>query len=30
VDYYIMNGVPNTGFTEALAFLFQKRNFQRI
>ncbi len=26
VDYYMMNGVPNTAFTEALAFLFQKRD----
>lgn len=26
VDYYTMNGVPNTAFTEALAFLFQKRD----
>lgn len=26
VDYYIMNGVPNTAFTEALAFVFQKRD----
>lgn len=26
VDYYILNGVPNTAFTEALAFMFQKRD----
>ncbi len=26
VDYYIMNGVPNTAFTEALAFIFQSRD----
>jgi hypothetical protein len=26
VDYYTMNGVPNTAFTEALAFIFQKRD----
>ena len=26
VDYYMMNGVPNTAFTEALAFIFQKRD----
>ncbi len=26
VDYYILNGVPNTAFTEALAFVFQKRD----
>lgn len=26
VDHYLMSGVPNTGFTEALAFLFQSRD----
>jgi hypothetical protein len=26
VDYYMLNGVPNTAFTEALAFVFQKRD----
>ncbi|MGZ2368467.1 hypothetical protein ACXR6G_01615 [Ancylomarina sp. YFZ004] len=26
VDNFIMNGVPNTAFTEALAFIFQKRD----
>ncbi|MDR0729180.1 MAG: hypothetical protein LBF19_03530 [Prevotellaceae bacterium] len=26
IDYYMLNGVPNTAFTEALAFLFQKRD----
>jgi hypothetical protein len=26
VDYYMLNGVPNTAFTEALAFIFQKRD----
>ncbi|MCC8174728.1 MAG: hypothetical protein LIO65_10340 [Odoribacter sp.] len=26
VDYYMLNGVPNTAFTEALAFTFQKRD----
>jgi oligoendopeptidase F len=26
VDYYMMNGVPNTAITEALAFVFQNRN----
>ncbi|MDI3527542.1 MAG: hypothetical protein PWR03_1725, partial [Tenuifilum sp.] len=26
VDYYMMHGVPNTAFTEALAFVFQKRD----
>ncbi len=26
VDHYMMSGVPNTAFTEALAFLFQSRD----
>ncbi|MCX7909460.1 MAG: hypothetical protein N2560_08095 [Ignavibacteria bacterium] len=26
VDYYMLNGVPNTAFTEAMAFIFQKRD----
>ena len=26
VDYFMLNGVPNTAFTEALAFVFQKRH----
>jgi hypothetical protein len=26
VDHYMLNGVPNTSFTEALAFVFQKRD----
>lgn len=26
IDYYALNGVPNTAFTEALAFVFQKRD----
>ncbi|MFC2115146.1 hypothetical protein ACFLTU_01630 [Bacteroidota bacterium] len=26
VDYYLLNSVPNTGFTEALAFVFQKQD----
>jgi hypothetical protein len=26
VDYYALNGVPNTAFTEALAFIYQKRD----
>lgn len=30
VDYYIMNGVPNTAFTEALAFVFQKRDLELL
>ncbi|MDD2563898.1 MAG: hypothetical protein PHU27_06755 [Salinivirgaceae bacterium] len=28
VDYYMLKGVPNTAFTEALAFMFQKRDLQ--
>ena len=30
IDYYTMRGVPNTGFTEALAFVFQKRDLQLL
>ena len=30
VDYYILNGVPNTAFTEAVAFLFQKRDLDLL
>jgi hypothetical protein len=26
IDYYLLNGIPNTAFTEALAFIFQKRD----
>jgi len=26
IDYYMLHGVPNTAFTEAVAFLFQKRD----
>ena len=28
IDYYSLNGVPNTAFTEALAFVFQGRDLQ--
>jgi oligoendopeptidase F len=28
VDYYTLNGVPNTAFTEAFAFVFQSRDMQ--
>jgi Oligoendopeptidase F len=28
IDYYMLNGVPNTSFTEALAFVFQKRDLE--
>ncbi|MFN8207491.1 MAG: hypothetical protein U0T82_08800 [Bacteroidales bacterium] len=30
VDNYLMSGVPNTAFTEALAFLFQERDLQLL
>ena len=30
VDYYMMNGVPNTAFTEALAFIFQVRDLDLL
>ncbi len=30
VPYYMMSGVPNTAFTEALAFLFQKRDLELL
>lgn len=30
VDYYMLNGVPNTAFTEAMAFIFQKRDLQLL
>ncbi|MCX7955115.1 MAG: hypothetical protein N3A01_08010 [Bacteroidales bacterium] len=30
VDYYMLRGVPNTAFTEACAFLFQKRDLNLI
>ncbi len=30
VDYYSLNGVPNTAFTEALAFVFQGRDLQLL
>jgi len=30
IDYYTMAGIPNTGFTEAMAFLFQNRDLQLL
>lgn len=30
VDYFMMSGVPNTAFTEALAFVFQKRDLELL
>jgi len=30
VDYYMLSGVPNTAFTEAMAFIFQKRDLELL
>lgn len=30
VDHYLLNGVPNTAFTEALAFLFQEKDLELL
>ena len=30
VDYYVLAGVPNTSFTEALAFIFQRRDLDNL
>ncbi|MFN3554953.1 MAG: hypothetical protein ACK4VN_03210 [Bacteroidales bacterium] len=30
VDYYMMSGVPNTAFTEALAFIYQTRDLELL
>jgi len=30
IDRYMLSGVPNTAFTEALAFVFQKRDLQLL
>ena len=30
IDYYTLSGIPNTGFTEASAFLFQERDLQLL
>jgi hypothetical protein len=30
VDHYVLNRVPNTAFTEALAFIFQKRDLELL
>lgn len=30
IDYYTLSGVPNTAFTETLAFVFQKRDLQLL
>ncbi|NEW82076.1 MAG: hypothetical protein GZ094_06895 [Mariniphaga sp.] len=30
IDHYLLNGVPNTAFTEALAFIFQSRDLKLL
>ena len=30
IDHYLLNGVPNTAFTEALAFLFQEKDLELL
>ena len=30
MDYYMLHGIPNTGFTEASAFLYQHRDLQLL
>jgi hypothetical protein len=30
MDYYLLSGVPNTAFTEALAFMFQKNDLKLL
>jgi hypothetical protein len=30
IDHYMLNGVPNTAFTEALAFLFQEKDLELL
>jgi hypothetical protein len=30
VDYYILNGIPNVAFTEAIAFAFQRRDLELL
>src|SRR6185503_11420711 len=30
IDYYFLNGVPNTAFTEALAFVFQAKDLELL
>ncbi len=30
IDYFLLNGVPNTAFTEALAFIFQSRDLMLL
>ncbi len=30
IDYFLLNGVPNTAFTEAMAFVFQARDLELL
>jgi oligoendopeptidase F len=30
IDYWLLNGVPNTAFTEALAFIFQAHDMEQL
>lgn len=30
IDYYMLSGVPNTSFTEAIAFLFQQKDLELL
>lgn len=30
IDYYMLSGVPNTGFTEAMAYVFQNRDLMLL
>lgn len=30
IDYYMLHGIPNTGFTETSAFIFQQRDLQLL
>lgn len=30
IDFYMLSGVPNTAFTEALAFVFQNKDFELL
>src|SRR5690606_13228803 len=30
IDHYLLQGVPNTAFTEALAFVFQERDLELL
>ncbi|MBQ3832967.1 MAG: hypothetical protein II815_07310, partial [Bacteroidales bacterium] len=30
IDYYMLKGIPNTAFTEAVAFMFQGRDLKLL